>query len=164
MSSDSLVRPPCPQAFDWVFHNPFCNALFRCGCTWNWDGGWARCNVHNTTGPRCPWCAATDPFALFVINDWTVVAIMVCVWLFVARRPLLACVFNRPPPDALPYALLPSHRPAAVPRTTRRCGRTPILLPLWARLLSPAAAFTVYNFCVGLVFFLASDYPYFVLK
>jgi len=32
-------------AFDWVFHNPYCGLLFRCGCTWNWAGGYGPCNV-----------------------------------------------------------------------------------------------------------------------
>ena len=44
--------------FQTIIHNQFCNFLFKCGCTWNWDGGWKDCNVHNTEGPRCPWCRA----------------------------------------------------------------------------------------------------------
>ena len=44
--------------FDSVFHNPYCGWLFNCGCTFNWAGGWSRCNVHNPHGPQCPWCAA----------------------------------------------------------------------------------------------------------
>lgn len=57
--------------WEYVFHNPLCSTyeqpsrvthsqdsadlLFKCGCTWNWAGGWDDCNVHNVTGPRCPW-------------------------------------------------------------------------------------------------------------
>jgi len=48
-------------AFDWIFHNKYCGFLFRCNCTWNWDGGWDGCNVHNPHGPRCPWCGAGNP-------------------------------------------------------------------------------------------------------
>lgn len=41
-----------------VFHNPYCNFLFRCGCTWNWSGGWEKCNFHNRFG--------TSKFVLFL--------------------------------------------------------------------------------------------------
>ena len=75
----NLVWVLC-SAFCWIFHNRLCNFFFRCGCTWNWAGSWDRyacsfytvpclarkltplvfrsCNVHNSRGPRCPWCAA----------------------------------------------------------------------------------------------------------
>jgi hypothetical protein len=43
---------------DWVFENPLCNVYFRCGCDWNWKGGWDRCNIHDPEAPHCPWCAA----------------------------------------------------------------------------------------------------------
>jgi len=42
----------------WVFHDKMCGEVMRCGCTWPWDGGWKRCNIHNSEGPRCPWCVA----------------------------------------------------------------------------------------------------------
>lgn len=45
--------------FQFIIHNKFCATIFRCGCTWNWDGGWVDCNFHNTDGaPKCPWCCA----------------------------------------------------------------------------------------------------------
>ena len=25
-----------------VFHNKSCGTVFRCGCTWDWAGGWAK--------------------------------------------------------------------------------------------------------------------------
>mmetsp|Transcript_67006 Transcript_67006/g.157216 ORF Transcript_67006/g.157216 Transcript_67006/m.157216 type:complete len:238 (-) Transcript_67006:34-747(-) len=46
------------ETFQQVVHNKFCSLLFRCNCTWEWAGGWDNCNVHNATGPRCPWCVA----------------------------------------------------------------------------------------------------------
>lgn len=71
----SIVEFPIVVAvvfvWEYVFHNPLCSKyeqsslvthskkyadlLFKCGCTWNWAGGWDDCNVHNVTGPRCPW-------------------------------------------------------------------------------------------------------------
>jgi hypothetical protein len=45
--------------FQFIIHNKFCDWLFNCGCTWNWEGGWVDCNFHNTDGkPKCPWCNA----------------------------------------------------------------------------------------------------------
>ena len=43
----------------WVFHDRFCGAALRCGCTWPWAGGAALCNWHNTSPPQCPWCLAS---------------------------------------------------------------------------------------------------------
>ncbi len=45
--------------WDFCMHNWLCDAMFHCGCTWPWAGGWDNCNVHNLTGPHCPFCAAT---------------------------------------------------------------------------------------------------------
>lgn len=33
--------------FQVIIHNKFCNFLFKCGCTWEWDGGWKDCKYHN---------------------------------------------------------------------------------------------------------------------
>ncbi|CAE8624374.1 unnamed protein product, partial [Polarella glacialis] len=41
-----------------VFHNKYCNLIFRCNCAWEWSGGWDNCNVHNSSGPKCSWCVA----------------------------------------------------------------------------------------------------------
>ena len=64
--------------FQFIIHNKFCNTIFRCGCTWNWDGGWVDCNYHNTDGsPKCPWCKArasvawTTTFLPFVLMFMT---------------------------------------------------------------------------------------------
>jgi hypothetical protein len=46
------------QGFQILFHNQMCGLMFRCNCVWNWQGGWVDCNVHNKTGPKCPWCIA----------------------------------------------------------------------------------------------------------
>ncbi len=34
-----------------------CDLLYDCGCTWAWAGGVAPCNIHQSEGPHCPWCA-----------------------------------------------------------------------------------------------------------
>jgi len=48
--TEGAVVGLCSKAFDHVLHNKYCGILFQCGCTWNWAGGWAKCNVHNPTG------------------------------------------------------------------------------------------------------------------
>jgi hypothetical protein len=60
------------RLFDYCFHNQVCNLIFRCNCTWPWAGGWVNCNVHNTTGPRCPWCLARQHLV------WSVDPAFVC--------------------------------------------------------------------------------------
>ncbi len=50
--------------FQFIIHNKYCNTIFRCGCIWNWEGGWVDCNFHNTDGsPKCPWCKARASIA-----------------------------------------------------------------------------------------------------
>jgi hypothetical protein len=34
-----------------------CDLLYDCGCTWAWAGAVAHCNIHQSEGPHCPWCA-----------------------------------------------------------------------------------------------------------
>lgn len=35
-----------------LLHNALCGALFVCGCTWNWAGGWDACNVSRVSAAR----------------------------------------------------------------------------------------------------------------
>lgn len=59
LALEALLALGCAWAFVAVFFLPYCNALFRCGCAWPWDGGEARCNIYNDAGPRCPFCVLT---------------------------------------------------------------------------------------------------------
>ena len=45
--------------WDYLIHNPFCGAMFRCGCVFalDWSRGWRDCNIHDPAAPHCPWCA-----------------------------------------------------------------------------------------------------------
>ena len=71
--------------FERIIHNPFCNWLFKCGCTWNWDGGWNRCNVFNTVGaPKCPWCTAASNVSW--TTDHFLFALMTLTFLFLLRH------------------------------------------------------------------------------
>lgn len=69
-----------------VFHNPMCGVVFQCGCTWNWAGGWAKCNVHNPTGPRCPWCVAPRDYTVWAwtASDGLCIFLMIISWFVVA--------------------------------------------------------------------------------
>eukprot|EP00750_Incisomonas_marina_P005836 INCI14163.2.p1 GENE.INCI14163.2~~INCI14163.2.p1 ORF type:complete len:284 (-),score=22.02 INCI14163.2:88-939(-) len=93
-AAETVFVTLCCHGFNWMFHNRYCGFLFNCGCTWEWDGGWAYCNVHNPTGPRCPWCAAGNPPTpgfnstgaqtlsqwVFSINQYLVTFLMILSW------------------------------------------------------------------------------------
>jgi hypothetical protein len=70
--------------FNNVIHNKFCDFLFKCGCTWNWDGGWDDCNYHKQGVPRCPWCLARA-------TAWTT-TLLPCLLMFAAYIYML---YNR---------------------------------------------------------------------
>lgn len=70
--------------FNNVIHNPYCNFLFRCGCTWNWEGGWDDCNYHKHGVPKCPWCLAKA-------TAWTT-TLLPCLFMFAAYVYML---YNR---------------------------------------------------------------------
>ncbi len=118
----SLVVLLALWVFDYCFHNPFCNAMYRCGCTWNWAGGWDKCNVHNPTGPRCPWCAA-KPTVVWLVLDKTVITIAFLVYIYVSAKH-------------------------------QHTGSL--------QFLAPFLAWTGYNFFMGVVFYVFSDYPWFL--
>jgi hypothetical protein len=74
-------------AFDYALHNPYCALLFRCGCTYEWAGGWTACNVHHPAvtelgenPARCPWCAVMEgdlrPLALLISQQATVLVML----------------------------------------------------------------------------------------
>jgi hypothetical protein len=72
--------------WDVLWENKYCNFLFRCGCTWNWDGGWDKCNVHNATGPRCPFCAATGVVAWLSQIRLYALAVFVAIFASQSKR------------------------------------------------------------------------------
>jgi hypothetical protein len=70
--------------FQVIIHNKFCNFLFKCGCTWNWDGGWKDCNVHNAEGPRCPWCCARSNVSW--TTDYMLTAFMIVTYFYLLSK------------------------------------------------------------------------------
>lgn len=70
--------------FQVMIHNKFCNFLFKCGCTWEWDGGWKDCNVHNSEGPRCPWCCARANISW--TTDYLLTALMMIIYIYLLSR------------------------------------------------------------------------------
>jgi hypothetical protein len=129
-----MVAGAC-EGFQLFFHNQFCGWLFRCGCVWQWQGGWKDCNVHNSAGrPKCPWCIART------YTSWTtdslILALMVVAYAGANQFPCY-------PPQSAPWC---------------RCRAA-----AW-RLCFPIAVFFAAGFVVALVFSWASpDYPYFLV-
>jgi len=67
---------------------PVCDLLFRCGCSWFSE---AHCNIHQSAGAHCPWCAHRWPFPL-VVASWlgaTAIALRLSRRA-IARHPLAA--------------------------------------------------------------------------
>jgi len=80
------------NAFNWLFHNPYCGLLFQCGCTFNYplitpksDAGWGPCNVHNARKPWCPWCRSPQdhPNWAWTVSNWFVVGLMLVAYIIV---------------------------------------------------------------------------------
>lgn len=157
--------------FDWVMHNPTCGQLFQCGCTWNWAGGWDRCNVHDPHQPHCPFCEARKRSAW--TTTWLVRGAAVGIYYWFSRRRGLALsgLFGRDGGEDGDY--LPLYAPEAEPETAYtvqgaeprpRPGRrkSPAVTAAGLVLL-PALAWCVAITVVGWVFFLSNpSYPYFL--
>lgn len=84
-----ILGANCCYWFQVVIHNKFCNFLFKCGCNWNWDGGWKDCNVHNIEGPRCPWCRARASISWTTDYLLTVLMIMSYIYLLSNRKKII---------------------------------------------------------------------------
>eukprot|EP01102_Stenamoeba_stenopodia_P004219 TRINITY_DN1447_c0_g1_i1.p1 TRINITY_DN1447_c0_g1~~TRINITY_DN1447_c0_g1_i1.p1 ORF type:complete len:212 (-),score=12.46 TRINITY_DN1447_c0_g1_i1:160-741(-) len=117
-----------------ILHNSTCDFIFRCGCTWNWAGGWDKCNVHNASGPKCPWCLATPAQAW--TTSWLVLILM---WL---------------------SAFLVSF---ARPRIFQRYERTKAwTIYVLALIIIPFVMYCISSLIVAYGFKLSSGYPYFL--
>mmetsp|Transcript_33936 Transcript_33936/g.73149 ORF Transcript_33936/g.73149 Transcript_33936/m.73149 type:complete len:282 (+) Transcript_33936:1935-2780(+) len=76
-------------AWDYTFHNKWCDLIYNCGCTWNWDGGWDNCNVHHKQhGPKCPWCYLGEkhPWAAPFVNTTYYFLFGYTLWRALAER------------------------------------------------------------------------------
>eukprot|EP00929_Paragymnodinium_shiwhaense_P034187 TRINITY_DN18636_c0_g1_i1.p2 TRINITY_DN18636_c0_g1~~TRINITY_DN18636_c0_g1_i1.p2 ORF type:complete len:232 (+),score=20.29 TRINITY_DN18636_c0_g1_i1:76-771(+) len=157
--------------FDYFFHNPFCSYLFRCGCglAWSWKDGWADCNVHNHTGPRCPWCICAEylgGWSCLFVNDVIVLAIVVtCGWLATGRPKVLAdfvAGLRQCLPGCLPCG------PRAYQRSTSadnisQGDEKPVGKTFLLSFSTAISAWVLYNFLIGVSFFLLTDYPFFLM-
>lgn len=174
-----LLAPAACWAFNWVFHNPFCAALFRCGCTWNWAGGWADCNVHNPSGPRCPWCNVMNTSmrgAATLITDWWTVLVMVCCYTvcYAQQRKRSIAASGAPGFDEIEMA---KQSEQLLPPTGALCegaaGRAPAPAgsrsvfwstpqQLAVRATVAAAAFVMWGLGMGLLWKVQTGYPCFL--
>eukprot|EP01084_Bolivina_argentea_P184573 318335_1 len=71
--------------FSYYFHNPLCGFIFQCGCTFGATSyeGWIHCNIHNVSGPKCPWCHAKKS-VVWLIDTRSVDLLMFISYLTVA--------------------------------------------------------------------------------
>ena len=78
-----------------IFHDKICGVVSNCGCTWPWAGGWRKCNIHNHTGPRCPWCVASAASKLLDVVSQKSAPLSI-----VATHLLQDCVYPFRPPSS----------------------------------------------------------------
>lgn len=77
-----------------IFLLPYCDFLFKCGCTFPWQSGVDLCNVYQANSPHCPWCEDRSlvlqivPFVLVIAGQFAAVVFvdrkfhLSIVWLF----------------------------------------------------------------------------------
>ena len=86
---EMLVILPFGKAWAWAWQLPACGLLFRCGCSFPWSGGVAGCNIHNPSGPKCPWCNAANTAlssVAFLLSGSVGMLVMALVWLALLLR------------------------------------------------------------------------------
>jgi hypothetical protein len=165
-----------------IFHNPTCDWMFKCGCTWDWDGGWDRCNIHNPEPPHCPFCSG-DPIATWT-TSYLVVAMMI-VGFYPAQLAVWAVWRRLSRSDQEHVLPLPAGDIEAKPLPMSLALRTKLLLLSWLRyrradnsyvcdvnacivssIIGVVAIGVIYlliNIIVGLCFWLATEgYPTFL--
>jgi hypothetical protein len=129
---------------NYALHNPYCGALFRCHCTWPWAGGSSRCNIHHSSGPRCPWCNVRNTGLAklaFAITDTFTVSMMI-----------------------LSYCLVMAWqgRPWRVDRAQGGYAKAIPGRHRAIRSLAPVLTFIILGFAMGLAFYMGTDYPCFL--
>ena len=137
---------------DKIFHNPYCGVIFRCHCTWPWAGGAAHCNIHNPTGPRCPWCNVRNGplrWLAWGINDITTIVLMFVVYC-VTWAVQQSCARRSGP---MTFARFDRKQAMCDALAVRRFG---------VRVLAASVTFLLLGLSLGLVFYLGTDYPCFL--
>jgi len=61
-----------------VFFVDWCGVVFQCGCRSLWNGIATYCNIHEASGPHCPWCehalaGGAVAFAAALVAQWAFV-------------------------------------------------------------------------------------------
>ena len=136
--------------FEHMMHNKACGFAFRCGCTWDWAGGWKRCNVHVVGAPHCPWCEATGWRKVMVSHSF-ILTLMVVAWA-VARGAAWTLQRRRRAAVTELYASpTPAGRCNVVRGATLGCIIT---------LMMPLVAFAAHTVFVSAAFIAYSGYPY----
>ena len=147
---------------NWIFHNPFCNFLFSCGCTWNWEGGWDECNVHSTdpNQPKCPWCMASPSVAW--TTEWGVEFCMIAAYYIVsywwiAKWAYYSLKNQNDTTQNLKYEEEENNVDSVL-----YISFFPSPVNMVFRVVSPFIAFVVASLVVGFAFYISSDYPVFL--
>ena len=171
--------------------SPTTGFIFQCGCTFGatQTAGWIHCNIHNTTGPKCPWCNA-KPGVVWLIDTRSVVyyylilsyprnvphlscvqcvqdVLMFAAYLLVAWRQWKRIDGQHAVMDASAVGnLLVNHSRSidaeAMVEDGQRRERFYDVKAIAKRMWIPLAVFTVYDIALGLAFYVGTSYPYFM--
>lgn len=136
----------CIVLWNWVFHNPMCDFMFKCGCTWNWDGGWDNCNIHDPSAPHCPYCSAPPSTAW--ITQWGVMGSMFVAYYCAAYFGTIINFFKKSEGEGRKF----------------ECTVELNFVNVTSRIIAIPVAFFLSSIVVGLGFYLsAEDYPSFLI-
>lgn len=132
--------------WNWAFHNPMCNFMFKCGCTWNWSGGWDECNIHSTDPavPHCPLCSAPPSTAW--ITQWGVMGSMFVSYYLIAYWKTIKTLFIK----------------SEQGKRKMECIIDLNIINILSRIIIPGIAFFISSIIIGFGFYLSSDYPTFL--
>ena len=134
------------HAFNWVFHNPYCDIIFQCGCTFNWAGGWDNCNVHSLDPlqAKCPWCDCPPWVAVY--TQYIVKLFMILIYYIVV------------------YGIKTRKKSRKITRFSRisyKFNMKNILKSCLGLMITPIS-FLIASTSIAFIFFLTSDYPIFL--
>lgn len=153
----------------WIFSLPYCGFIFKCGCTWRWNGGANECNAFQHDDiDKCPVCIA--PRIVIGASHIITIAIMVASYFgskYIAQR-YSSKIFQRKEETSFAEESSEDDLLASYSFTYEKKSAKWEWLKKFAFVVSAGITlvftFIVVVFVIYLLFFIASDYPTFIFE